>query len=89
MKVMSLVAALLLALPFATLASTHARAGQRSDRAHPGISRRLPGYGIEGRQVAAPPWSAACTNDTGSTQCDEPMWVYGSPDYVAQFRSAF
>lgn len=28
-------------------------------------------------------------NDVGPQQCDEPMWVYGSPDYVAQFKSAF
>jgi hypothetical protein len=36
-------------------------------------------YGTEGREVAAPPWSAACTNDQGPTQCGEPMWIYGAP----------
>ena len=47
-------------------------------------------YGIEeGREVAAPSWSFACMNDQGPQQCDEPMWVYGSPDYLAQFKNAF
>ena len=32
--------------------------------------------GIEGREVAAPPWSAACMTDQGPSQCGEPMWVY-------------
>jgi hypothetical protein len=36
-------------------------------------------YGTEGREVAAPPWSAACTNDQGPSQCGELMWVYGGP----------
>ena len=36
-------------------------------------------YGSEGREVAAPPWSAACMTDHGPTECDEPMWMYGSP----------
>ena len=53
-------------------------------------SRVLPQVsGIEGREVAAPPWSAACMTDHGPSQCDEPMWVYGSPDYVARFKNAF
>jgi hypothetical protein len=44
---------------------------------------------IVGREVAAPPWSFACMNDQGPRQCDEPMWVYGSPSYVSRFKSAF
>jgi hypothetical protein len=44
---------------------------------------------IVGREVAAPPWSAACMTDHGPSQCDEPMWVYGSPAYVSRFKSAF
>jgi hypothetical protein len=44
---------------------------------------------IVGREVAAPPWSAACMTDHGPSQCDEPMWVYGSPSYVSRFKSAF
>jgi hypothetical protein len=27
--------------------------------------------------------------DHGPSQCDEPMWVYGSPRYVKRFKSAF
>ncbi|MGB6397951.1 MAG: hypothetical protein WBF73_20040 [Bradyrhizobium sp.] len=43
----------------------------------------------EGREVAAPPWSAACMTDHGPTECDEPMWVYGSPRALSRYRSAF
>ena len=46
-------------------------------------------YGSEGREVAAPPSSAACMNDHGPTECDEPMWVYGSPRALSRYRSAF
>ena len=45
--------------------------------------------GIVGREIAAPPWSAACMTDHGPSQCDEPMWIYGSPREVARYRSAF
>jgi hypothetical protein len=43
---------------------------------------------IEGREVAAPSWSAACMTDHGPSQCGEPMWVYGSSD-VGRYRNAF
>jgi hypothetical protein len=43
----------------------------------------------EGREIAAPPWSFACINGQGPRQCDEPMWVYGNPGYLAQFKNAF
>jgi hypothetical protein len=43
----------------------------------------------EGREVAAPSWSAACTNDQGPTQCDQPMWVYGSPRALSRYKNAF
>jgi hypothetical protein len=46
-------------------------------------------FGIEGREVAAPPWSAACMTDHGPSQCDEPMWVYGSPGALAGYKDAF
>jgi hypothetical protein len=46
-------------------------------------------HGIEGREVAAPPWSAACMTDHGPSQCDEPMWVYGNPRAIARYRNAF
>jgi hypothetical protein len=48
-----------------------------------------PVHGIEGREVAAPPSSAACVTDHGPSQCGEPMWVYGSPDALARYRNAF
>jgi hypothetical protein len=43
----------------------------------------------EGREIAAPPWSAACMTDHGPSQCDEPMWVYGSPGALARYKNAF
>jgi hypothetical protein len=43
----------------------------------------------EGREVAAPSWSAACMSDQGPRQCGEPMWVYGSPQAVSRYKSAF
>jgi len=46
-------------------------------------------FGIQGREVAAPPWSDACMTDHGPSECDEPMWVYGTPDELARYRSAF
>jgi hypothetical protein len=45
--------------------------------------------GSEGREVAAPPWSAACMTDHGPSQCDEPMWVYGSSNTSARYKNAF
>jgi len=50
---------------------------------------RPPAPGIVGRQVAAPPWSAACMSDHGPTECNEPMWVYGSPAAVSRYGNAF
>jgi hypothetical protein len=46
-------------------------------------------FGTEGREVAAPPWSAACMTDHGPSQCDEPMWVYGSSGTLARYKNAF
>ena len=48
-----------------------------------------PPQAIEGREVAAPSWSAACMSDQGPSQCGEPMWVYGSPAAVSRYRKAF
>jgi hypothetical protein len=42
-----------------------------------------------GREVAAPPWSFACVNDQGPRQCDQPMWVYGSPSQLSRYKDAF
>ena len=46
-------------------------------------------HGVAGREIAAPSWSAACMTDHGPSQCDEPMWVYGSPAAVSRYKSAF
>jgi hypothetical protein len=92
MKITYLLAALLLVPSFATQA-TAVRTNKSGNRAYvstrPAVGRRLQGYRIEGREIAAPPWSFACMSDQGPQQCDEPMWVYGSPDYLAQFKNAF
>ena len=41
------------------------------------IAAQPQAYGTEGREVVAPPWSAACMSDQGPRECGEPMWVYG------------
>ena len=92
MKITYLLAALLLVPSFVTQATT-VRTSKNGNRAHVGtrlaVRSRLQGYRIECREIIAPPWSFACMNDQGPRQCDEPMWVYGSPDYLAQFKNAF
>jgi hypothetical protein len=42
-----------------------------------GSGTRTQANGTEGREVTAPPWSAACMTDHGPSECGEPMWVYG------------
>jgi hypothetical protein len=89
MKITYLLAALLLMPSFATHAMAHVGTGKASNRAH-GDTRlafgsRLQGYRIVAREIATPAWSFACSPQ----QCEEPMWVYGSPDYLAQFRNSF
>jgi hypothetical protein len=79
MKMRYLLAASLLSL--AVSATAQARTNEH---------RTLPqAYGSEGREVAAPSWSAACMTDHGPSQCGEPMWVYGSPGALARYKSAF
>jgi hypothetical protein len=46
-------------------------------------------YGSEGREVAAPPWSTACATDHGPSECDEPLWIYGSPRALSRYGNAF
>ena len=81
MKMKYFLAALLLvpslAMPAAAVARTH--------------ESSIPPQTIidEGREVAAPPWSFACMSDQGPRQCDEPMWVYGSPRSLSRYKSAF
>jgi hypothetical protein len=42
-----------------------------------GSGTRTQANEIGGREVTAPPWSAACMTDHGPSECGEPMWVYG------------
>ena len=63
MKIMHVVAALLLISSLATPATAQERTNRSSARAQ--------AHGIGGRQVAAPPWSAACTTDHGPSECGE------------------
>jgi hypothetical protein len=41
-------------------------------------------FGREGREIAAPPWSAACMTDHGPSDCGEPVWIYGAPEQHAR-----
>jgi len=79
MKIKYILAASLLTL--ATSVTAQARTSEHS---------ALPQtFGNEGREVAAPPSSAACMTDHGPSECDEPMWVYGSPRALSRYRNAF
>ena len=81
MKTKYFFAALPLMLSLAMSAAAQARTNEGS---------ALPqAYDAGGREVAAPPWSAACMTDHGPSQCGEPMWVYGSPAALARYKGAF
>ena len=62
----SLLVALLLVPSLAMSTTARARVNNIPARAHSNA--------IEGRQIAAPPWSAACMTDHGPSECSEPMW---------------
>jgi hypothetical protein len=79
MMTKSLTAALLVLASLTLSAGAQARTIER--HAPP------PAYATGGREVMAPSWSAACMTDHGPSQCDEPMWVYGSR--AARYPSAF
>jgi hypothetical protein len=81
MKIMHVMAALFLVSSLATSTTAQARTSNGSTRALP--------HRIEGREIAAPPWSAACMTDHGPSECSEPMWAYGSNDAHARYRNAF
>jgi hypothetical protein len=82
MKIMHVIAALLLVSSLAAPTTAHERTSKSAARAQ--------AHGIvEGREVAAPPWSAACMTDHGPSECGEPMWIYGSSDALARYRDAF
>jgi hypothetical protein len=93
MKIIRVLSALLLVSIFATPMAAHERANKSGARSHIGTrspvgSQRL-AYGIEGREIIAPPWSAACMTDHGPSECGEPMWIYGSRSDIARYRNAF
>ena len=45
-----------------------------------------PAFGSEGREIAAPSWSAACMTDQGPSDCGESMGIYGAPEQHALKR---
>jgi hypothetical protein len=61
MKILSLLVALLLVPSLAMSTTARARINNIAARAHSNA--------IEGRQIAAPPWSAACMTDHGPSEC--------------------
>ena len=81
MKILSLLVALLLVPSLAMSTTARARINSIAARAHSNA--------IEGRQIAAPPWSTACTTDHGPSECVEPVWIYGSRSEIARYRNAF
>jgi hypothetical protein len=81
MKIMHVMAALLLISSLATPSTAKERINKSGERAQ--------AHRIEGREVAAPPWSAACMTDHGPSECGEPMWIYGPSDAIARYRNAF
>jgi hypothetical protein len=81
MKMKYFLAALLLVPSLAMSATAQARTNEGS-----GL---LQVSGSEGREVAAPPWSAACMTDHGPGQCGEPMWIYGGRGALARYKNAF
>jgi hypothetical protein len=82
MKIMHVIAALLLISSLPTPVMAHERTNRSAAKAQ---ANEI----FEGREVAAPPWSAACMTDHGPSECGEPMWVYGSSDAIARYRNAF
>ena len=70
MKIMHVMATLLLASSLATPTMAQEPTNKSGAKAQ--------AFGIEGHEIAAPPWSAACMTDQGPGDCGQPMWVYGS-----------
>jgi hypothetical protein len=74
MKITQIMTALLLVSSLAAPAAAQERVHKHAARTH----AQGMGMGMEGREVTAPPWSAACMTDHGPSECGEPMWIYGS-----------
>jgi hypothetical protein len=81
MKIPTLLAVLLLVSSLTAPTMARSRSNTIAARAHPDV--------IEGRQIAAPPWSTACMTDQGPSECGEPTWIYGSRGEITRYRNAF
>ena len=81
MKIASCLVALLLVASLATATTARPRLDTSAGHSHSNP--------IEGRQIAAPPWSAACMTDHGPSECGEPMWIYGPRSEISRYRRAF
>jgi len=81
MTTISLTAALLILASLTLSAGAQARTTENHTLA--------PAYASGGREVMAPSWSAACMTDHGPSQCDEPMWVYGSRATTGRYGNPF
>jgi hypothetical protein len=81
-KTLKILTALMLVASLAAPTTAQGRAHKRS-------ARDQTQQAIEGREVAAPPWSAACMTDHGPSECGEPMWIYGSSGGRVTYRNAF
>jgi hypothetical protein len=89
MKIIHVLAALLLASSNATPTDAQERPNRSGAGAH--IGARSPAgdhpqpYGIEGREIIAPPWSAACMTDHGPSECGEHVWFYANSGALARY----
>jgi hypothetical protein len=45
-------------------------------------------FGNEGREIIASPSSAHCMTDNGPTQCNESIWIHGSPGDLVRSNSS-
>jgi hypothetical protein len=86
MRMLHLLAALLLVPSLAMPVTAPARAKTRAARVFVGtrttVGNQPRPYRSEGREIIAPPWSAACMSDHGPSQCGEHMWIYGSSEIL-------
>jgi hypothetical protein len=93
MKIIHVLAALLLASSLAAPTEAQERPNKSGAGAHLGtrspIGDHPQPYGVEGREIIAPPWSEACMTDHGPSECGEHIWSYGSSDALARYRNAF
>jgi hypothetical protein len=82
---MKMISYLLVALFLISSLTTSTAARSRNNN----IAARAGSNLIEGRQIAAPPWSFTCMIDQGPSACGEPMWIYGNRSEIARYRNAF